>query len=72
MDSLPAEPLRKPLIEEKRYVADPVCDDSCLVVHSVLSALFAEPRVGKAQAKSLGGDSRSLRYCRHIYSAWQP
>ena len=40
------------------------------MVHTVLSALFAEPRVGKAQAKRLKGDSRSLRNCRHIYSAW--
>ena len=33
-----------------------------------LSTLFAEPRVGKAQAKRLERDSRSHRNCRHIYS----
>ena len=33
-----------------------------------VSALFAEPRAGKAQAKRLGGDSRSHRKCRHVYS----
>ena len=30
--------------------------------------LFAEPRIGKAQAKRLEEDSRSHRKCRHIYS----
>ena len=33
----------------------------------MLSALFAEPRVGKAWAKRLEEDSRGLRNCRHIY-----
>ena len=33
-----------------------------------LFTLFAEPRVGKAQAKKLEGDARSHRNCRHIYS----
>ena len=34
----------------------------------LLFLLFAEPRVGKAQAKRLERDSRSHRNCRHIYS----
>ena len=33
-----------------------------------LSALFAEPRVGKARAKRLEEDSKSRRNCRHVYS----
>ena len=33
-----------------------------------LSALFAEPRVSKAQVKSKEEDVRSHRNCRHIYS----
>ena len=33
-----------------------------------LSTLFAEPRVGKVQAKRLEGDLRRHRNCRHIYS----
>ena len=33
-----------------------------------LCALFAEPRVGKAQAKRLEEDTRSRRNCRHVYS----
>ena len=33
-----------------------------------LSTLFTEPRIGKVQAKSLEGDARSCRNCRHIYS----
>ena len=33
-----------------------------------LPTRFAEPRVGKVQAKRLEGESRSHRNCRHIYS----
>ena len=33
-----------------------------------LSAMFAEPRVGKARAKGLEEDSKSRRNCRHVYS----
>ena len=33
-----------------------------------LCALFAEPRVVKAQATGLEGDSRRLRNCRHVFS----
>ena len=33
-----------------------------------LSALFAEPRVGKARAKRLEEESRSCRDCRLVYS----
>ena len=69
MDSLPAEPLQKPLIEERRCTADPVCDDSRLVVHAVLSALCAEPRAGKARAERLEGDTMSLGNCRHALFA---
>ena len=32
-----------------------------------LSTLFAEPRVGKVQAKRLEGDLRRHRNCRYIY-----
>ena len=37
----------------------------------LLFTLFAEPRVGKAQAGNLEEDSRSLRSCRHAYSLIQ-
>ena len=33
-----------------------------------LSALFAEPRVGKVRAKRLEEDSKSHRNCRYVYS----
>ena len=33
-----------------------------------LFTLFAEPTVGKVQARKLEGDVRSRRICRHIYS----
>ena len=45
-------------------IAHPVHDTNCLAVQF---ALFTEPRVGKAQAKSLEEDSRSRRNCRHSY-----
>ena len=33
----------------------------------LLFILFAEPRVGKAKAPRLEGDSRSYKRCRHVY-----
>ena len=39
-----------------------------LLILFTLSTLFAEPRVGEAQAKRLEEDLRICRKCRHIYS----
>ena len=39
-----------------------------IVLVFTLFALFTEPRVGKARAKSLEEDARICRKCRHIYS----
>ena len=38
-----------------------------LLILFTLSTLFAEPRVGEAQAKRLEDDLRICRKCRHIY-----
>ena len=52
---------------------DILCFQSVLLVLFVtpivlLFTLFAEPRVRKAGAERLEGNSRSCRNCRHVYS----
>ena len=39
-----------------------------IVLHFTLVTLFAEPRLGKTQAKRLEEDARSHRNCEHISS----
>ena len=38
-----------------------------IVLLFTLSALLVEPKIGKAQAKGLEGDSKRHRNCRHVY-----
>ena len=57
-------------LQIEQCIDDPVCDASCLAVHTVRTVLFDEPRAGKGRAERLEEDSRSYSNCRHVYSLW--